>query len=124
MKSILIVDDEENIRFLYKEEFESEGCRVSLAETAEEALELLEKERFDVVCLDIKLPGMDGIHFLEVLKDRWPDIPVVISSAYGHYKQDFRVWGAHGYVVKSADLTELKDKVKESIDACALAGDR
>ena len=62
-----IVDDEENIRLLYKNEFEEEGYRVSLAGNAEEALNKIPAVRPDVITLDIKIPGMDGIEFLRKL---------------------------------------------------------
>ncbi len=115
MKKILIVDDEENIRLLYKEEFEDEGYQVALAATADEAWEKIHEEHPDIVSLDIKMPGTDGIEFMQRLKKEHDDIPVILCSAYGHYKQDFRVWACDGYVVKSADLTELKNTVKQSL---------
>ncbi len=113
MKKILIVDDEINIRFLYKEEFEEEGYAVVLASDAEEALEMIGKEKPDLICLDIKLPGMDGIEFMNIVMHEFPDIPVIFCSAFAHYKQDFRVWSAKSYWIKSANLNELKKRVKE-----------
>ncbi|UCC66986.1 MAG: response regulator, partial [Deltaproteobacteria bacterium] len=58
MKRILVVDDEENVRLLYKEELEEEGYEVELAEGGQEALERLDKSRPDLVTLDLKMPGM------------------------------------------------------------------
>ena len=115
MKKILIVDDEENIRLLYKEEFEDEGYQVTLAATADEAWGKIHEEHPDIVSLDIKMPGTDGITFMRRLKKEHDDIPVILCSAYDRYKQDFRVWACDGYVVKSADLTELKNTVKQSL---------
>jgi CheY-like chemotaxis protein len=110
---ILVVDDEENIRFLYKEELEDEGYKVTLAANAEEALKKINEQQPDLITLDIKMPGMDGIEFLRKLKDENRNIPVILCSAYGSYKQDFRVWASDAYVVKSADLRELKQTIKE-----------
>lgn len=110
---ILVVDDEENIRFLYKEELEDEGYTVSLAANAEEAMKKILEEQPDLITLDIKMPGMDGIEFLRKLKEENRSIPVILCSAYGSYKQDFRVWASDAYVVKSADLRELKQTIKE-----------
>lgn len=115
MKKILIVDDEENIRLLYKEEFEDEGYQVALAASADEAWEKIHEEHPDIVSLDIKMPGTDGITFMRRLKKEHDHIPVILCSAYDQYKQDFRVWACDGYVVKSADLTELKNTVKQSL---------
>ena len=113
MSRILIVDDEENIRLLYKDEFEEEGYRVSLAGNAEEALKKFPVVRPDVIILDIRIPGMDGIEFLRKLKEENDDIPVILCSAFASYKLDFRVWACDSYVIKSADLTELKHAVKQ-----------
>ena len=115
-KTILVVDDEENIRFLYKEELTDEGYEVILAGNAEEALEKIGLQRPDLITVDIKMPGMDGLEFLQKLKEEEKEIPVILCSAYGSYKQDFRVWASDAYVVKSADLSELKGAIKDILD--------
>ncbi len=117
MKKILIIDDEENIRLLYKEELQDEGYEVHVAATAEEGMKQIEKIEPDLITLDIKMPGMDGIEFMRKLKEDKSEIPVVLCSAYGRYKQDFRVWASDAYVVKSADLRELKLTIKEILQA-------
>ena len=111
MKKILVVDDEQNIRFLYKEELEDDGYHVSVAATGEEALQKLDNR--DLIILDIKMPGMGGIEVMRKIKDEKSDIPIILCSAYGRYKQDFKIWASDAYVVKSADLRELKLKIKE-----------
>jgi CheY-like chemotaxis protein len=113
MKKVLVVDDEQNIRFLYKEELEECGYQVTVAATAEEAMEKIQQDKPDIITLDIKMPGMDGIEFMRKLKEEKSDIPVILCSAYGRYKQDFRVWASDAYVVKSADLRELKSTIKD-----------
>ena len=115
-KTILVVDDEENIRFLYKEELTDEGYEVILAGNAEEALEKIVQQRPDLITVDIKMPGMDGLEFLQKLKEEEKEIPVILCSAYGSYKQDFRVWASDAYVVKSADMSELKGAIKDILD--------
>ncbi len=115
-KTILVVDDEENIRFLYKEELTDEGYEVMLAGNAEEALEKIGQQRPDLITVDIKMPGMDGLEFLQKLKEEEKEIPVILCSAYGSYKQDFRVWASDAYVVKSADMSELKGAIKDILD--------
>ncbi len=113
MKRILVIDDEENIRLLYKEELADEGYEVSVASSAQEALAKIEAERPDLITLDIRMPGVDGIEFLKLLRERDRDLPVIIVTAYGEYKQDFSVWASEAYVVKSADLDELKAMVRK-----------
>ncbi len=112
-KRILVVDDEEGLRLLYKEELEDEGYSVELAASGQEALDKIEKDSIDLVILDIKMPGMDGVEVLRKVKDRWKDLPVVLCTAYPHYKHEFGTWASDAYIVKSSDLTELKDTVKE-----------
>ncbi|OPY79390.1 MAG: Sporulation initiation phosphotransferase F [Syntrophorhabdus sp. PtaU1.Bin058] len=109
---ILVVDDEENIRLLFKEELEDEGFEVDLASNGFEALDKLKQGRFDLVVLDIKMPGMDGIQALNEIKNANKDQPVILCSAYGEFKQDFSSWVSDGYVVKSADTRELKQTIK------------
>ncbi|MFQ5893442.1 MAG: response regulator, partial [Nitrospinota bacterium] len=101
MKRILIVDDEENIRLLYEEELAEEGYEVATAASAEEAMAQIEAKRPDLVTLDIRMPGIDGIEFLRLLRERDRDLPVIIVTAYAEYKQDFSVWASDAYVVKS-----------------------
>ena len=110
---ILVVDDEEGLRLLYKEELEDDGAKVELASSGEEALEKLEKKMVDLVLLDIKMPGMDGVEVLRRVKQRWKELPVILCTAYPHYKHDFGTWASDAYVVKSSDLTELKQTVRE-----------
>lgn len=117
MTKILVVDDEKNIRKLYETELRRDGYDVVTAESGEEALQLIEKEAVDLVVLDIRLEGMDGIDCLRTIMEKRRDLPVVLNSAYSTYKQDFASWMADAYVVKSSDLTELKDKVKEVLVA-------
>ncbi len=116
MTKLLVVDDEKNIRRLYESELKREGYEVSTAESAEDALELIEDDTPDLVVLDIRLEGMDGIDCLRTIMERRRDLPVILNSAYSTYKQDFASWMADAYVVKSADLTELKAKIREVLE--------
>jgi len=113
MKRILIVDDEENIRFLYKEELEEEGFTVELAKDGHEALEKLPLFKPHLITLDIKMPGMDGIETLKRIREIERHLPIIMCSAYGEYKQDLMTWASDAYVVKCADLTELKNTIRK-----------
>ncbi len=107
-KTILVVDDEEHIRLLYKEEFEEEGYNVVLAGSGEDALTKVGKGTPDLITLDIKMPGMDGITLARKIKDLRNDVPIIFISAYEDYKHDFGTWASDAYFVKSANLSELK----------------
>lgn len=114
-KKILVVDDEESIHLLYREELEDEGYEVISAMDGEEALALFDGSCPDLVILDINMPGMDGIEVLRQMKQKRPDVPVILSSAYPEYKQDLASWASDDYIVKSFNLDELKDSVKKHI---------
>ncbi len=113
---ILVVDDEENIRLLFKEELEEENYQVEVASNGYEALEKLKISHFDLVIMDIKMPGMDGIQALNEIKNTNKDQPVILCSAYGEFKQDFSSWASDGYIVKSADTGELKQTIKNILN--------
>jgi CheY-like chemotaxis protein len=112
IRTILVVDDEESIRFLYREELEEDGYRVITAADGEEALQKVEKDEPDLITLDIRMPGMDGIEVLHRIREINKDIPVIMSTAYGEYRNDFNVWASDAYVIKTANLGELKDTIK------------
>ena len=116
MKRILVVDDEESIRFLYKEELEEEGFVVECAKNGEEALEMLSAFKPDLVSLDIKMPVMDGIEALKRIRERDRRLPIILCSAYGEYKQDLTTWASDAYVVKCADLTAFKSTIRKLLD--------
>ena len=109
---VLIVDDDEHILRLYKEELEEEGYDIVTANTGAQALEVFQRENPDLVTLDILIPDMDGITLLRKMKEMRPRVPIIMSTAYD-YRDDFAVWASEAYIVKSADLTELKGKIKE-----------
>jgi two-component system response regulator (stage 0 sporulation protein F) len=113
MKKILVVDDEENIRELYREEFEEMGFEVTTIPDAVQALALMDAKKFDLVTLDMRMPNMDGIEALRKMKEKNSALPVIICTAYEEYKQDFGSWSSDAYVVKSADMTLLRDTVKK-----------
>lgn len=112
MPRILVVEDEKNLRALYEEELSAEGYDVVVAGSGEEALEVIEASRPDLVVLDIRMPGMDGIEALGRILGKDRSIPVVINTAYSSYKDNFMTWAANAYVVKSSDLSELKTTIK------------
>lgn len=109
--TILVVDDEDSIRALYQAELEEDGYRVFSAPDGASALEILEREPVHVVVLDIKLKGESGLQVLQEIVRRFKDVPVILSTAYGSYKDDFSSWLAEAYVVKSSSMNELKEQV-------------
>ncbi len=116
MKTILVVDDDEAIRTLLQEELEDEGYKVLIATNARDALKMVAAEAMDLVILDIRMPGMDGLEALPRILGIKEGLPVIMNTAYSQYQDSFMSWAADAYVVKSSDLTELKAKVKELVN--------
>ncbi len=113
MKRILVVDDEESIRLLYQEELQDQGYEVILAGDADEAIIKFTEMSPHLVILDIKMPGLSGIDLLRTLREQSRDVPIILSTAYGEYKQNFETWASDAYVVKSANLDGLISKIQE-----------
>jgi len=111
---ILVVDDELHIRMLYKEEFESLGYKVVTSDGSEEILPIIDREKPDLIVLDIKL-GQDksGLDLLQEIRSRDQDMPVILCTAYDSFQHDLKSIAADHYVVKSVDLSELLDKVRK-----------
>ncbi len=115
MKTILVVDDEDAVRELIAEELTDEGYRVLTVNNARDALKIVEEEPLDLVILDIRMPGMDGLEVLPRILGLREQVKVILNTAYSVYKESFMSWAADAYIVKSSDLMELKEKVAELI---------
>ncbi len=116
MKKILLVEDDRHLQFLIREELMDDGYEVAVASDGKEALALLfaeVNEEPDLIILDIRMPRMDGLDaFGHIIKSKI-DKPVIIHSAYASYKDNPIVMAADAYVLKSHDLTRLKDTISE-----------
>ncbi|MFH1137065.1 MAG: response regulator [Pseudomonadota bacterium] len=116
-KKILIVDDEEHIRFLYAEELAEEGYDVITAESGYLLLEKIEAEKPDLVVLDIKMVDYNGLDLLQDIRNKYYDMPVILCTAYDTFKEDMKSIAADHYVIKSFDLTELKNRIANALEA-------
>jgi len=79
---VLVVDDEEVVRLGYRRVLSSDGFRVAAAASGPDALEQMAGSRFDVVLLDLRMPGMDGLDVLRAIKEQWPESEVVVVTGY------------------------------------------
>jgi CheY-like chemotaxis protein len=116
MEKVLCVDDDLSLLRLYEDELAEEGYEVVLAKDGKEAIAKFEKESPQVVVMDIRMPVMDGIEALTNLLGKDRQVPVILNTAYPQYRENFMTWGAEAYVIKSSDLTELKQKIREVLD--------
>jgi len=112
---ILVVEDEPHLLELYQKELEDEGFKVITATDGEQAINLTKKALPNLVVLDIKInPAYGGgLEVLKEIKTFNNKIPVILNSAYTTFRADFSTWLADAYVIKSSDLSELKQKIKE-----------
>ncbi len=119
MKTILIVEDDKNLRKLYQTELEQEGYRTLVAENGRQALDIVASEPPDLVLMDIRMPEMDGLEAMIQMLQENEKVPVILNTAYSCYMDNFLAWAADGYVIKSGDLEPLKGKIREVLEARA-----
>lgn len=113
MTTILLVEDDKNQRLLYEQELSLEGYEIVTAADGKECLKKVHEQSPDMIIMDINIPKMDGIETMGMVLSKHKNIPIIINTAYNSYKDNFMSWAADAYVVKSSDLTELKNKIKE-----------
>lgn len=120
-KRILVVDDEKQIRDLYSQSFTRAGYEVTTAESAEEALEILKKEQFWVLFLDLNLPGMSGIDLCRQIRKRYPmAIPYAVTGYASLFElSDCRDAGFEDYFTKPANLSDLLEAAEQAFKKLA-----
>ena len=117
MAKILVVDDEEHIRLLYSEELIEAGYEVITAADGYKLTERIDKEKPDLVILDIKMVEYNGLDLLQEIRNKFYNMPVILCTAYDTFKEDIKSIAADFYVIKSFDLTELKKKIAMALEA-------
>ncbi|HXT72232.1 MAG TPA: sigma-54 dependent transcriptional regulator [Candidatus Angelobacter sp.] len=119
MASILIVEDEAKMRRLLELHLGEEGFTTHAAADAETGLKLLSQEKIDLVVTDFKLPGMNGLEFLQAIKRVDAALPVVIMTAYGSVESAVEAMkvGASDYVLKPFSLAEMVLVIRKELDA-------
>jgi DNA-binding response OmpR family regulator len=117
MAKVLIVDDEDGIRMLYKMELEDDGYEVITLPDGKDLMDVLEREHPDCIVLDIKMKEYNGLDLLQEIRKKHYNMPVILNSAYSSFKVDLKAVAADYYVVKSSDLSQLKEKLKVALEA-------
>ena len=118
-KSILIVDDEPDMLHLLRRSLEPDlKCRVETASSGKAALELLAQKGFDLVLADIRMPGMDGMELLEVIKRSFPDLTVLMMTAYGSIDTAVEAMkhGAYDFITKPFDHEALLIRLEKALE--------
>ena len=114
MKKLLIADDQPGIRILLDEVFKKEGYDTVLASNGADALKQVQKDAPDCVLLDMKMPGLSGEEVLQEVKSQFPDIPVVLMSAYDEVESTHNefVHQADHYFTKPFDIHEVRATIR------------
>jgi DNA-binding NtrC family response regulator len=114
---VLLVDDEEDFVEMLSLRLEATGQEVTPAYSGRECLDILEQKAVDVVILDVKMPGMDGIETLKEIKRRFPTVAVILMTGHGTVEtalEEGKQLGAFDYMLKPADFDELLNKLQEA----------
>jgi two-component system nitrogen regulation response regulator GlnG len=122
---ILIVDDEEAVCWALERALTREGHRVTVAASAEQAFELARKQRPDVVILDVRLPGLDGLSALGQLRQLTQDAPIIVVTAFGNLTTAVKAveGGAFDYLAKPFDLDQALEAVTRALQKRAVQGE-
>ncbi len=121
--NILAVDDEKDMTRLLQRTLEPEvNCRVSMAFSAKMAMSILDQEAFDLVICDIRMPGIDGFELLKYIKTNYPDLTVVMLSAFGNIESAVKAIknGAYDFISKPFDQDEIIFKIKKALERSIL----
>jgi len=117
MAHLLLIEDDPSLQLLYRLELAHDGHDVRVARTLTQAREEIAATLPSLVLLDLRLPDADGLAALTTIAEILPEaVPIVVNSAYGHYREHLPTDRPTAYVIKSSDLTELLQTVR---DLCA-----
>lgn len=122
MAKILIIDDEKSIRKTLREILEYEKYQVEEAADGSEGIELVKKEKYDIILCDIKMPKMDGIEVLDKIMQLSADTPVVMISGHGNIETAVEAVkkGAFDFIAKPLDLNRLLVTIRNAMDKSTL----
>ena len=117
MAAILVVDDDQVIRDVLYDLFTEQEHSCHLAKSAEEALEWMKTEAFDVILTDISMPGLSGVELMSRIHQQQPDTPVIIISVidYQQFSGDLLRMGAFDYLVKPFELKDVEESVNRAL---------
>jgi len=114
--NVLLVDDEEQFLDALSSRLETRGYRVDTVTSGEEAVDLIEGKSFDAIVLDLAMPGLDGIETLKRIKEKNPDLEIIMLTGHATVKSGIEAMkmGAEDFLEKPVDLKELLDKIGEA----------
>jgi DNA-binding NtrC family response regulator len=115
---ILVVDDESIVLDSCKRVLEADGFEASLVPSADKALEAMEHCDFALLLIDVKMPGHDGIYLMREVKEKWPDISIIVMSGYHTLEtvEEAIETGADAFIPKPFTPDELLEKIREVME--------
>ena len=115
-EKVLLVDDEKEFLEIMSERMKDRDMEVTTATSAQQALEIIEKESFDAIILDFQMPGMDGMEALKAIKAKKPEAQIILLTGYATVEKSVEAMkiGATDFVEKPADLEVLAEKIKNA----------
>ena len=115
-EKVLLVDDEKEFLEIMSERMESRGMEVTTATSADKVLSLIEKKSFDAIVMDFQMPGMDGMEALKAIKDKKPELQIILLTGYATVEKTVEAMkiGATDFLEKPADLEALAEKIKNA----------
>lgn len=122
MKKILIIDDEEKLRSLLTRIIKLEGFTVTEAGSLKAGTKLLEKETFDIILCDVKLPDGNGVDFVKEIKPKYPSVEIILLTAYGNIADGVQAIrnGAFDYITKGDDNDKIIPLLNRAIEKVQL----
>ncbi|MBS1262505.1 MAG: Transcriptional regulatory protein tctD [Calditrichaeota bacterium] len=117
---VLLIDDEEELVTTLVERLEIRGIEAEAVTDGHAALELMSREPFDVVAADLKMPGLGGLEVIEILRERYPDVKILLITGHGRPDEevkDYKVAGVHEVLVKPFSIDTLIASIRGALAA-------
>jgi DNA-binding NtrC family response regulator len=115
-EKVLLVDDEKDFLEIMAQRMEARGLEITTAESAKQALLVIEKKHFDAIVMDFQMPGMDGMEALKTIKSKKPELQIILLTGYATVEKTVEAMkaGASDFLEKPVDINVLTDKIKQA----------
>jgi DNA-binding NtrC family response regulator len=114
--NVLLIDDEEEFLKVLGERLETRGLKVNAATSGENALTLIDNQNYDAIILDLAMPGIDGIETLRLLKEKNPDLEIIMLTGHATVQKGIEAMklGAEDFLEKPVELSVLLERISEA----------